>query len=132
MQDNEITDDRARRFAAGLRTFEQDSDVTPFAALFTDDAITERFDARGERHGEVAEFWTEYRDQFAEIETTFSDVVEGTDRFALEWTSTGTLRNDRPITYRGVTVIDLADDKIVRLRTYYDSAAFVPVPAETT
>jgi hypothetical protein len=31
-----------------------------------------------------------------------------------------------------VTVIDLADDKIVRLSTYYDSAAFVPVPAETT
>ncbi|MBW0115648.1 nuclear transport factor 2 family protein [Pseudonocardia abyssalis] len=72
------------------------------------------------------------RDQSTDITTEFSDVVEGTDRFALEWTSTGILRSNRPISCRGVTVIDLADDKIVRLSTYYDSAAFVPVPAETT
>lgn len=100
MEDNPITDDRARRFAAGLRTFEQDSDVAPFAALFADDAVVERLDARGERRG--------------------------------EGTSTGTLRDDRAIDHRGVPVVDLDGDTIIRLRTYCDSAAFVLVPAETT
>ncbi|WP_300015111.1 nuclear transport factor 2 family protein [Pseudonocardia sp.] len=132
MEDNHIADDRARRFVAGLRRFEQDSDTAVFAALFAPDAVTERLDARGERQGEVAEFWREYRDQFQEVRTTFFNVVEGDDQFALEWTSSGTLRDDRPIDYRGVTVIDLDGDAITRLRTYYDSAAFVLVPAEST
>lgn len=129
MDDNDITDPRARAFATGLRTFEQDSDPAPFAALFAPDATTERLDARGERRGEVAEFWKEYRAQFDEISTTFVHVVEGDDRFALEWTSTGTLSGGRPIDYRGVTSIDLDGDLISGLRTYYDSAAFVLVPA---
>jgi hypothetical protein len=33
--------------------------------------------------------------------------------------------------YRGVTVIVLDGDKITKLRTYYDSAQFAAVPAET-
>lgn len=132
MEDNHITDDRARRFAAGLRKFEQDSDPTPLVAQFAPDAVTQRLDARGERQGEVEAFWREYRAQFDEIRTTFFDVVEGDEQFALEWTSTGTLRDGRPIDYRGVTVIDLDGDLITRLRTYYDTAAFVQVPASTT
>lgn len=99
--------------------------------MFTEDAITQRFDARGERKGEVEQFWQEYRDQFHELSTTFSNVVEGSDEFALEWTSKGTLKDDRPISYRGVTAIGLDGDKIVWLRTYYDSAAFTLVPADT-
>ncbi|MDN5759315.1 MAG: nuclear transport factor 2 family protein [Tomitella sp.] len=132
MEDNHISDQRARSFAAGLRRFEQDSDPAPFVALFAPDAVTERLDARGERQGEVERFWREYRDQFGEIRTTFFNVVEGEDQFALEWTSTGTLHDGRPIDYRGVTVIDLEGDLITRLRTYYDSAAFMLVPASTT
>ncbi|MBC8091682.1 MAG: nuclear transport factor 2 family protein [Pseudonocardia sp.] len=132
MDDNQIADDRARRFATALQAFEQDSDADAFAGLFAPDAVTQRLDARGERRGEVKQFWQEYRDQFTEIATTFHNVVESADQFALEWTSTGTLRDDRPIDYRGVTVIDLDGDTITRLRTYYDSAAFVLVPAETT
>ena len=129
MEDNHITDPRARSFAAGLRKFEQDSDPAPFVALFAPDAVTERLDARGERRGEVEDFWKEYRAQFDEIRTTFVNVVEGDDQFALEWTSTGTLSGGRPIDYRGVTTIDLDGDLITGLRTYYDSAAFVLVPA---
>ena len=105
---------------------------TPSTALFATDAATEGPGARGEHKGEVKQFWQEYRDQFTQISTTFHNVVEGDDRFALEWTSNGTLRDDRPIDYRGVTVIDLDGDTITRLRTYYDSAAFVLVPAEST
>ena len=47
------------------------------------------------------------------------------------WTSEATLTGEPPVECRGVTVIDLAGDEIVRLRTDYDSAAFTPVPAGT-
>ena len=132
MADTNISDDRARTFATALQTFEKDGDAAAFAALFTDDAVTQRFDARGERSGEVEQFWTEYRDQFNSISTTFYDVVEGGDRFALEWTSEAELSDGRPITYRGVTVIDLDGDKITTLRTYYDSAQFAATTARTS
>ena len=129
MAQTNISDDRAQAFATGLQTFEKDGDVAAFAALFADDAVTQRFDARGERSGEVAQFWQEYHAQFQSISTTFYDVVEGGDRFALEWTSDATLTDGRPLQYRGVTVIDLNGDKISKLSTYYDSAQFAAIPA---
>ena len=131
MADTNISDDRARTFATGLQTFEKDGDAAAFAALFADDAVTQRFDARGERSGEVEAFWQEYRAQFQSISTTFYDVVEGGDRFALEWTSEATLVDGRPLQYRGVTVIDLDGEKITKLSTYYDSAQFAAVAAKT-
>jgi ketosteroid isomerase-like protein len=131
MADIQISDDRARSFAQALQTFEKDGDAAAFAALFTDDAITQRLDARGERRGEVEQFWHEYRGQFDSISTTFYDVVEGGDRAALEWSSDATLTDGRPITYRGVTVIDLDGDKVSKLRTYYDSAQFAATTATT-
>src|SRR3954468_2702454 len=131
MADTNISDDRPRSFASGLQTFEKDGDAAAFAAQFTDDAVTQRLDARGERRGEVEQFWQEYRAQFDSISTTFYDVVEGGDRVALEWTSEATLTDGRPITYRGVTVINLDGNKVSKLRTYYDSAQFTTSSATT-
>jgi ketosteroid isomerase-like protein len=127
----EIRDERARTFAEGLRRFEQDSDAAAFAGLFADDAVTQRLDARGERRGEVERFWQEYRDQFREVSTTFDHAVEGGDEFALEWTSEATLKNGRPLRYRGVTALGFDDERIVWLRTYYDSAVFAAPAADT-
>ena len=131
MPDNHITDPRARDFVAALRTFEQSSDPAALTELFAPDATLRRLDARGDR-GDVAAFWREYRAQFHELSTTFSNIVEGVDEFALEWVSTGSLADDRPITYNGVTIIDLDGPKIVRLRTYYDTAAFTSTPTART
>lgn len=130
MADISISDDRARTFASGLQNFENDGDAAAFAALFADDAVTQRFDTRGERRGEVEQFWQEYRGQFQAISTTFTNVVEGGDRAALEWVSDATLTDGRPLQYSGVTVIDLAGDKIAKLSTYYDSAQFTAIPAD--
>lgn len=129
MEDNHIDDPRVRSFVAALRGFEQSSDPADLVVLFADDATATRLDARGERT-DVAEFWREYRAQFRELSTTFFDAIETDDQCALEWTSEATLTNGRPISYRGVTVLDLDSEKITRLRTYYDSAAFVAQPAE--
>lgn len=130
MEDNHIADPRARAFVAELRRFEQSSDPADLAGLFADGATATRLDARGDRT-DVTAFWREYRDQFDHLSTTFFDAVEGTDQVALEWTSKATLTDGKPISYRGVTVLDLEGDKIIRLRTYYDSAAFVAIPART-
>lgn len=124
MQDNHIDDARGRVFVAALRRFEQSSDPTELAALFTEDATLMRLDGRGER-GDPTAFWLEYRQQFHELSTTFSNVVAGPDQIALEWRSAATLTDDQPISYRGVTVLDLDGEKITGLRTYYDTAAFI-------
>lgn len=131
MEETRITDERAGAFAAALQRFEQDSDTAAFAKLFADDAITQRLDARGARRGEVEQFWREYREQFIDVRTTFDNAIEGSDEFALEWTSEATLGNGRPIEYRGVTAIGFDGDRIVWLRTYYDSAVFVAPQADT-
>jgi ketosteroid isomerase-like protein len=127
----EIRDDRARAFAEGLRRFERDSDAAAFAELFAEGALTERLDARGERRGEVEQFWREYREQFGEVSTRFDHAVEGDDEVALEWTSEATLRNGRPLRYRGVTALGFDGDRISWLRTYYDSAVFAAPAADT-
>ena len=127
----EIRDVRARRFAEGLRRFEQDADAASFAGLFAEGAVTRRLDARGDRRGEVEQFWREYREQFTDVSTTFDNAVEGTDEVALEWTSEATLRGGRALRYRGVTALGFDGDRISWLRTYYDSAVFAAPSAET-
>lgn len=122
MQDNHIADERVRNFVAALRRFEQNGEAAPLTGLFAPDAITQRFDARGEREGEVARFWHEYRDQFDHVSTTFYNAVEGRDEFALEWVSEATLPNGNPLRYRGVTCLGYDETLIAWLRTYYDSA----------
>jgi ketosteroid isomerase-like protein len=126
----DIDDPRARRFADALQGFEQSSDPTELAALFSGEATLSRLDARGDRDDPEA-FWREYRAQFDQLSTTFTHATESGDRVALEWSSTGTLTNGRSIEYRGVTVVDFDGDEIARLRTYYDTAAFTAIPAST-
>jgi ketosteroid isomerase-like protein len=130
MADIQIDDDRARGFATALQQFEQSGDPTDLVALFAYDATLTRLDARGERT-DAEGFWREYRDQFDDLRTTFDHAVEGDDRCALEWSSTGSLATGRPVEYRGVTVVEFDGPKVAHLRTYYDTAAFVAPPAGT-
>ena len=128
MVDNHISDPRARTFVAELRRFERSGNPTALAELFARDATLMRLDARGAREG-AAEFWGEYRAQFHELSTTFTNIVEAADEFALEWTTSATLTDDRPIDYRGVTIIGFDGELIAALRTYYDTAVFTKAPS---
>ncbi|GAA2541562.1 hypothetical protein [Pseudonocardia hydrocarbonoxydans] len=125
MEDNHITDERARSFVAPLRRFEQDADPAPLAALSADRASLSRLDARGERT-DAAAFWPGYRDQFHRLTTGFVNTVDGGGLVAPERT-TATLTDDRPLPHRGV--LDLGDDAVVALHTSDDSAASTPIPA---
>jgi ketosteroid isomerase-like protein len=128
MDDSQITDPRARTFADALQAFEADADPATLTPLFADDATALRLDARGERT-DVERFWREYRAQFSEISTTFTHAVAGDDACVLEWGSEARLINGRTVEYRGVTVLEFDGEAITRLRTYYDSAAFIAIPA---
>jgi ketosteroid isomerase-like protein len=130
MDEISIKDDRARDFATALQDFERSADPTDLVARFADGATLTRLDASGERDDPEA-FWREYRDQFDDLSTTFTHAVEGEDRCALEWKSTGTLATGRPIEYRGVTVLEFDGSAVSRLRTYYDTAAFTAPSAPT-
>ncbi|AEA28578.1 protein of unknown function DUF1486 [Pseudonocardia dioxanivorans CB1190] len=129
-EDNHIADATVRRFVAELRRFEQDGDVDPLAGLFTDDAVLHRLDGRG-GVADARAFWARYRARFGEVRTAFRNAVESTDPAgaALEWESRGSLADGTPIDYAGSTFLTLAGDRISGLRTYYDTAAFVALPA---
>ena len=131
MADIQIFDERAGTFADALQTFEKHGDVAAFAALFADDAVTQRLDARATRSPPST---TSEKDVLIEVNWSrysFQNCSTSPRRAALEWTSAATLTDGRPLQYRGVTVLDLDGDKISKLRTYYDSAQVTPATAAT-
>ncbi|MCZ2837775.1 nuclear transport factor 2 family protein [Modestobacter sp. VKM Ac-2985] len=115
------------RFADALHRLDADRDTGPLVELAGDDTQLVKLDEQHETRGRegATTFWTDYRDVFDEIETTFTHTVVGESSAALEWTSTGTLRSGKPFTYRGVTVIEGDEEQLSGVRTYYDSAAFL-------
>ena len=115
------------RFADALHRIDADRDTGPMLELTADDAELVKLDENHRATGKdgAERFWTDYRNVFGDLETTFTSTVVGEDIAALEWTSTGTLRSGKPFEYRGVTVIQGDDEKVSGVRTYYDSAAFL-------
>ena len=111
----------AKTFIDALHRLEADRDVDTIAKLFASGAaISNPLVAEGGQDGAKA-FWTAYRAAFDEINSTFSTVVEGDGRVVLEWCRAGAAKG-RPITYEGVSVLDVGDDGVTGFRTYFDSA----------
>ena len=119
--------DVAQQFAARLKDFERDGDVEPLVELFADDAELSKLDHLDVEHGRdgARRFWTQYREVFGDIASTFSATTVGDDRAVLEWNAEGTLAGGRPISYPGVSVLETSGGRIRAFRTYYDSAPFV-------
>ena len=114
------------QFIAQLQKAEQSGDVSQLASMFADDATLTKPAAK-DASGSVdaTRFWQGYLDGFSEIRSTFSNVVDAGKTAVLEWSSEGKLSNGDPISYRGVSILEIAGDKIQAFRTYYDSAVFV-------
>lgn len=123
--------DRAQDFAERLTTVEQDRDVDAFvAAAFAEDVVLLRPETGQELRGHdgARTFWREYLQTFDSVRSTFSRVQDG-EVGVLEWTSEATLVGGRDIAYRGVSLLDLADDgRVARFATYYDTRVFQPAP----
>ena len=115
----------AERFMTALQAFESGGDADPLVGLFREDAecVSLAHAERG-RDG-VRRFWEEYRRAFATVRSEFTAALFADAGASLEWTSEGTLPTGAPITYRGVSILEVDGDRVSRFRTYYDSAAFV-------
>ena len=112
----------AEQFIRALELLEQQSDVAPLCGLFADDATLQNPLAppRSGREG-AREFWQEYRKSFADIRSSFSEVVMADEMAVLEWTSEGSTAAGSPISYEGVSLLQFEGDAIARFRTYFDS-----------
>lgn len=114
------------RFTAALVRLEAERDPQQLVELFADDAELSKLGHHTTRGRDGARrFWTEYRDAFGEIRSTFSAVTVGGDRVVLEWTAEGTLPDGHPLRYAGVSVLEVDGDRVRGFRTYHDSAPFV-------
>ena len=120
--------DLAETFMKSLQEAERTKDVEPLVRLFSDDAEVETpmlHRAHRGRDG-AREFWKEYLGAFGSVRSEFTDTRKAGDFASLEWKSEGTLPDGRPVSYRGVSLLDTDGQKVRRFRTYYDTAVFLP------
>ena len=122
-------------FMRALQRFEATAELDPLLALFHDDGevlnLGRTEPARG--YDEIESFWRDYRAVFRGIRSEFTHVIEGAGGAGavLEWVSKGALANGEPVEYKGVTVLETEAGRILRCRTYYDSAVFLSGGAAT-
>jgi ketosteroid isomerase-like protein len=111
-----------QRFIAALGRLEQDRDVEPLVALHADGSDVGNVNAPERFHGPdgARRFWTEYRATFGEMRSEFRNIIATDDRAALEWTTTGTTADDKPVEYEGVSILEINGDTIARFRAYFD------------
>jgi len=118
----------AEQFEKGLQQMEQSGNVEELAQFFAEDAVLGNLGVANDLHGTegAREFWQRYLGQFREVHSEFFHTLVGDHEAVLEWESKGTLKNGRPIDYRGVSILRLKEDgKVGEFQTYYDTAAFV-------
>lgn len=113
--------DTAKKFVDALHKLEANRDLDTIASLFADEAdvanvITEDNDKRQT----AREFWSNYRDNFGEVESTFRSEIITETRAALEWNTTGTSHEGKEFEYDGVSILEIDGDKITRFRAYFD------------
>ncbi len=115
-----------RKFIDALRKVEEQANVEPMVQLFADDARIWNPELQQPLigHDGARRFWRNYRDTFATVHSEFHSIIEGKGKSALEWETTGTLEANRePVHYRGLSIIDWSDDRIVRFAAYFDPRA---------
>ena len=121
-----------KAFVDALEVLERDRDVTLMTALFDRDATLANLTVEERGEAAPARFWERYLDQFANIRSEFSRIIEGEGATALAWRSRGALKDGRPVDYLGVSILTARDGKIAGFQRIYDGSAFVramPSPA---
>ena len=111
-----------RQFIAALAALERERNVEQITELFAPESDVGNIVSSREFSGVdgARAFWETYRDTFREVTSTFRNVIVGDGRAALEWTTTGTSAAGAPISYEGVSILEMADGKITRFRAYFD------------
>jgi ketosteroid isomerase-like protein len=118
MVDTDVT----QQFIDALAALERERDVERITALFAPESEIGNIVSPRQFSGVegARAFWEAYRDTFGEVASSFRNVIVSDDRAALEWTTTGTSAAGAPISYEGVSILEMADNKITRFRAYFD------------
>lgn len=121
------------RFMHAIQLMEQTGEVDALVALFSDTAELDNVMKSDCQHGPdgARQFWRTYLSAFDHVRSQFTHVTESDDTAVMEWTARGALPNGRPLTYRGISVVEHEGDRVRRFRTYYDSAVFLPQGAKS-
>jgi limonene-1,2-epoxide hydrolase len=122
MRGGPVSQEVADRFVEALRKLEEDRDVEALVEVHTDDcdvgnvAVPKTFSG----HEGLREFWTSYRDTFGEMKSEFRNVfADDAGHAALEWNTSGDA-NGKDVSYDGVSLLEIQDDKVSRFRAYFD------------
>ena len=111
----------SEKFIEALRELEQNRDVEKIAALFSDDAEVNNVVTIDNSHDlDAREFWTKYRDNFGDVNSEFTNKIDGEKTSALEWTTTGTAADGGEIKYEGVSILETNGEQITRFFAYFN------------
>ena len=115
----------AQRFIDALSRLEVSRDVDPIVATFAETCTVGNVLTPEQLHGHdgARTFWTEYRATFADVRSSFRNVVVADGRAALEWTAEGTSPAGAAFRYDGVSILEVEGDRIARFRAYFDPAS---------
>ena len=116
----ELTED----FVNALRELETGSDVEVMMPLFAGECEIGNTALKNTLKGTegVREFWTNYRDTFAELGSEFSNRIVSDGTSALEWEMRGRSADGKEVRYKGVSVFEHDGEKITRFFAYFDPA----------
>ncbi len=114
----------ANQFIQALWALEETKDAEPLAALYTEDALVGNLLAPDQYQGPdgARTFWTEYRGSFETAKSKFRNVIADDGSAALEWTTEGSSFNGLPLSYSGVTILEIEDGKVTRSSAYFNPA----------
>ena len=120
-----MSEHAANQFIDALRALEETKDVEPLASMYAENASVGNVIAPDQYQGPdgARTFWTEYRGTFDKAHSEFRNVIVSEGRAALEWTTTGTSFNGAPLSYSGVTILEIADGKVTRSSAYFNPKA---------
>ena len=112
----------ANKFVEALWKLEQERDVEALVQIHTENcdvgnvAVPRTFSG----HDGLREFWTSYRDTFGDMKSEFRNVfADEAGHAALEWHTSGEA-NGNEVSYEGVSLLEIQNDKVTRFRAYFD------------
>jgi ketosteroid isomerase-like protein len=119
------------RFMEALQAAERQHNPEPLLPFFSEQSELINLSREEPRRGLAGAraFWRDYLSFFENIRSQFYHVIETNDAAVLEWSAEGKLKSGGLVSYRGTSILEMEDSKVLRFRTYYDSAALLRATA---
>lgn len=114
-----MAENTAKNFIDALKKLESDRDLETICGLFSENAKVGNV-VTGDDKLDAKSFWTNYRDNFDTVSSTFHNEIITDSTAALEWTTTGTGNGSSEFEYDGVSILEIENDKITRFHAYFD------------